>query len=167
MTNIQDNFLYDCKALESVDLSILTNVQIINNNFLSGCTSLKTIKGLEQQINVVSIRDNFLSNCTKLESVNLTNFINVVNINNNFLSNCSALTLIVGLDNLTNVTNIGKYFLSNCTALQSVDLTAFSKITTLPNSFLHNCNNLTEIVIKTEMNSMFEKQKSKIQEFKN
>eukprot|EP00760_Papus_ankaliazontas_P028006 PhM_4_TR3474/c1_g2_i1/m.77882 len=84
---ISNGFLY-------LDLSPLTNVTKIGNNFLHGCS--------------------------RLTSLDLSPLANVRHIGSGFLDGCGALTSL-DLSPLKNVTQIGVFFLHGCTALTSLD----------------------------------------------
>ena len=49
VTQIGDNFLEECTSLTSVDLSGLSNVTVIGDCFLSDCNSLTTLEGYTQR----------------------------------------------------------------------------------------------------------------------
>jgi hypothetical protein len=66
---IDDDFLYYCHELESIDLNPLSNVTSIGDRFLYGCHSLKSID-LSPFSNVTEIGDEILICCFNLKSIN-------------------------------------------------------------------------------------------------
>eukprot|EP01060_Flectonema_neradi_P006615 TRINITY_DN14495_c0_g1_i1.p1 TRINITY_DN14495_c0_g1~~TRINITY_DN14495_c0_g1_i1.p1 ORF type:complete len:138 (+),score=28.52 TRINITY_DN14495_c0_g1_i1:30-416(+) len=88
-------FLRSCTSLVSVDLSVFTNVE--------------------------SIEDSFLEGCTLLEMVDLGAFEKVVRIKDDFLSVCTSLKTISGIEGLRNVKSVGRSFLGSCDSLAPID----------------------------------------------
>ena len=71
VTQIGDDFLYMCTSLTSIDLSGLCNVTVIGSGFLYDCESLTTLD-LTPLKNVTAIGDKFLSGCDALPTLDLT-----------------------------------------------------------------------------------------------
>ena len=143
LQSIGNDFLPTHRQLKSIDLSSLTDIKTIGNNFLYGCSSLTSIN-LSGLTTLESIGDGFLSDCSSLKSIDLTPLLNITSIGNNFLNNCLSLTSIK-LPHLSKVQSIGSYFLSSCSSLSSIDLSPLSKVQSIGNSFLSSCSSLSSI----------------------
>ena len=143
VTEIGDEFLHQCTMLTSVDLSGLTRLTRIGTNFLADCTSLTAVN-LSPLSNVTHIGTSFLYSCTSLTAVDLSPLRNVTHIDDRFLNNCSSLTA-VDLSPLRNVTQIHDWFLDNCTSLTAVDLSPLRNVTQFGYEFLANCRSLTAV----------------------
>jgi hypothetical protein len=88
--------MWNCASLSSVDLSGLTELETIGDNFLNGCTNLTSID-LSGLIQLESIDDYFLNKCVKLKSIDLTPLKNIKNhdaFGHNFLRFCSPSLII-------------------------------------------------------------------------
>ena len=123
ITTINNNFLYNCSSLTSVDLSGLTSVTTINGSFLSICTSLTSID-LSGLSSVTTISFGFLYNCSSLTSVDLSGLSSVTSIDAGFIDGSNKITKI-DLSTLTSVTSIGSNFLRNSSFL--TEITLFNK----------------------------------------
>ena len=143
VTEIGDQFLHHCTTLTSVDLSGLTRLTRIGTNFLADCISLTTVN-LSPFGNVTHISTSFLFNCSSLTSVDLSPLRNVTDIGSAFMENCSSLTS-VDLSSLCNVTHINISFLQKCTSLTEVDLSPLRNVTHIGRGFLRKCISLTEL----------------------
>jgi hypothetical protein len=143
VTSIGDNFLMDCGRLTNIDLKPLSKVTSIGNRFLEYCDRLTEID-LRSLSNLKSIGNNFLYNCEGLTKIIFPSVLNLISINNNFLSGCSQLRNI-NLTPLSNVESIGNHFLSDCIKLENIDLIPLSNVESIGNHFLSDCSELTEI----------------------
>ena len=141
LTNLNVTIIND--NLTSIDLTPLTNIISIGNNFLYKYTSLTNID-LTSLTNITSIGNNFLSGCKSLTNINLSSLTNITSIGHHFLSGCASLKNI-NLSSLTNIKSIGHHFLSGCTSLSSIDLTPLTNITIIGDNFLFGCTSLTSI----------------------
>ncbi len=141
--SIGNNFLKNCSNLQSIDLSILSNITSIGDYFLHNCSNLQSID-LSILSNVTSIGRSFLSRCSNLQSINLSGLSNVKYIDYDFMSNCSNLQSI-DLSILSNITHINGDFMSNCSNLQSIDLSILSNVKSIGDYFLYDCSNLQSI----------------------
>ena len=119
VTQIEDNFLADCTSLTSIDLSGLSNVKVIGSSFLDGCEALTNLD-LTPLNNVTRIEGYFLCNCNSLTTLDLTPLINVTVIGENFLESCNSLTTL-DLTPLNNATVIGNGFLYDCNSLTTLE----------------------------------------------
>ena len=145
VTQIGDNFLAYCTSLTSVDLSGLSNVTVIGSYFLSRCNSLTTLD-LTPFNNVRMFDEYFLFYCEALTTLDLTPHNNVTVIATYFLYGCKSLTSL-DLTALNNVTAISGYFLDGCNSLTSLDLTSLSKVEYVGSGFANNCTSLTSIYL--------------------
>ena len=143
VTEIGDDFLHHCTTLTSIDLSGLTRVTRIGTHFVAQCSSLTAVD-LSLLRNVTHISTRFLYNCTSLTSVDLSPLRNVRQIDYWFLSNCTSLTS-VDLSPLRNITQIDGHFLAYCTSLKVVDLSPLCNVTQVGTNFLTFCRSLTEL----------------------
>jgi hypothetical protein len=143
ITSIGDNFMYDCRSLTSIDLSLLLNVQSIGNYFMRGCEGLISID-LSGLSNVQSIGDNFMRSCLSLTSIDLYQLSKVQSIGNDFMRFSSSLTSI-DLSGLSNVQSIGNSFMYGCLRLTSIDLSGLSNVQSIGNFFMSGCEGLISI----------------------
>jgi hypothetical protein len=120
--------------ITNIDLSPLTNIQIINKNFLLNCNLITSIE-LSPLINLLRISDNFMSNCNLITSIDLSPLVKLSHINNNFMSDCNNLTDII-LYNLPELSNIGNRFISNCKNLTNITLFNLPKLKLISNNFI-------------------------------
>ena len=82
-------------TFEELDLSDVSFVTEVYDNFLSNCTSLHTAD-LSGWIDVRQIESDVLSGCTSLTTLDFSGWINVRWLGGSFLRNCSALTTLEG-----------------------------------------------------------------------
>ena len=143
VTEISDQFLHHCTSLTSVDLSGLARLTRIGTNFLADCISLTTVN-LSPLGNVTHISTSFLYSCASLTEVDLSPLRNVTQIDGHFLAFCSSLTA-VKLSPPSNVTHVGTGFLFKCTSLTAVDLSPLRNVTHINTLFLYNCSSLTTV----------------------
>ena len=172
ITSIDDAFLYGIR-LENIDLTFLSKVKIIGNNFLGECIELKNIN-LTPLSNVTSIGSYFLYNCIKLESIDLKPLLHLTSIDHSFLTDCIGLKNItfpsvsniasiddaflygirfenIDLTFLSKVTSIGNDFLSDCIELKNINLDSLSNVTSIGSHFLYGCSKLENINLKTKL----------------
>jgi hypothetical protein len=65
---IDNSFLYGCKKLTSINLSLLTKVETIGYEFLANCASLESVD-ISYMENLTEIDENFLSNSNKIINI--------------------------------------------------------------------------------------------------
>ena len=145
VTEIRDEFLHGCTTLTSIDLSGLTRLTRIGTSFLANCSNLKVVD-LSPLRNVTHIHDRFLAFCTSLTSVDLSPLCNVTQIDNHFLDLCRSLKE-VDLSPLRNVTQIRTSFLSYCTSLTELDLSPLSRVTHFGKDPADYCTSLRSIYL--------------------
>ena len=143
LTSIGNEFLSTCKYLQNIDLTPLSNLTSIGNGFMKRCMSLTRIN-LSNLSNLTSIGDYFLAGCENLRTINLSNLSNITSIRDNFLAGCENLKTI-NLSNLSNITSIGNEFMKGCISLHSIDITLLLNITSIGSYFLSGCENLGSI----------------------
>ena len=146
VTAIRDNFLLECSALHTADLSGWRNVTHIGNCLLSFCTALRNLD-LRGWSNVTQIGTAFLSNCTGLTTLDLSGWSNVTQVDNCFLSDCSALTAL-HFSGWNNVTHIHNCFLANCSALTAVDFSGWRNVSHIGSYFLAGCKALKALDLR-------------------
>lgn len=135
---IGDNFLKDYK-IKSLDMSSLVNIKEIGNNFLF-CKYLETVI-FSSMPNLIKIKDNFIR-YSNIQNI-ILDMPNIEYIGNYFLSN-SEITK-VDISKSANLTIIGTHFLHSCTKLKTVVLPDIIKSTQIYNDFLSHCNRLEDI----------------------
>ena len=81
--------MVNCTSLEELDLSN-TSVQRLGQWFLSGCTSVTTVKLPDS---LTEISDQFMLTCTSLEELDLSNT-SVQRLGHRFLSGCTSVTRV-------------------------------------------------------------------------
>ena len=124
VTRIEDNFLQGCASLTSLDLSSFNSLTHVGNSFLY-CSSLTSLD--LSSLNLKRIGSFFLYNCTSLTSLDLSSLKSLTHVGDCFLKGCSSLTS-VDLSSLNCLKRIGSCFLSQCTSLTSLDLSSLSSV---------------------------------------
>ena len=142
-TKIPDNFL-GCSALTRLDLSAVSVVTEIGDNFLPYCSQLTELD-LSGLCNVAVIGAGFITFSGRLESINLSGFGSVTRIGDGFLG-ASALRT-VDLSVFRRVTVIEEDFLCGCNHLTSVDLSGLSNVTEIGDHFFHCCSSLKTVCL--------------------
>ena len=143
-TAFEQEFLSDsCDSLTSIDFTSLHNVTAIPSKFLNNSKSLThvNLSGLSK---VTSVGDDFSKNCESLTSIDVSGFQKLTTIGYGFLHSTRSLTS-VDLSSLSEVTSIGNEFVRNCESLTSIDLSGLKKLTTIGYGFLHNSKSLTSV----------------------
>ena len=168
VTEIGNNFLYNCPHLTELDLSGLCNVTVIGADFINYADRLESINlsgfgsvtkigewflsrsalrtvDLSAFRRAAVIEDEFLRGCKHLTSVDLSGLSNVTEIGDRFLYGCSALERVC-LSGLRSVVTVGEEFFGNCWGLQVVDgLSALSGVRSIGMDFFISCSRLTRI----------------------
>ena len=124
VTRIGDDFLYCCHSLTSVDLSSFSSLTHIGNGFLPGCSSLAAVD-LSSLKSLRYIGNGFLSDCKSLTALDMSSLKNLAHIGCHFLSNCSNLTDL-NLSSLINATSIDEDNFCARTNLQTIHLSGCS-----------------------------------------
>ena len=134
---IGDNFLSGCTSFNQ-SIIFPNTITSIGNNFLSGCTSFN--QKIIIQDAITSIGDNFLSRCASFnESITINEC--VTSIGSDFLSGCTNFNQPLRIPN--SITSITKGFLSGCTNFNQ-PLTIPSNITSIDDDFLSGCTNFNQ-----------------------
>ena len=146
VTKIGNQFCSSCTSLKTIDLTALHRVVKVKYGFLESCTSLESID-LSAFGNVAFIESEFLRKCTSLKTVDLSVLRSIIHIEQNWLQGCSALTT-ANFSGMSNVTLIDSCFLQDCTSLTTLDMSGFGRDTEIQQrNFLINCNALTTVVL--------------------
>ena len=152
VTWINNDFLYDCSNLTTLDLAGLTGIKLICSGFLYDCSSLTAIdlSPLQNAFNSSKfVPENFLYNCKSLTSIDLSplqsSFDTIKSVPDGFLTSCEGLTTL-DLTPLRNVTKVGDYFLVGCKGLTTLNI-PFSGVTDIGQGFLTGCQGLTTLDI--------------------
>ena len=127
VTRIEDNFLYECSSLTSLDLSSFNSLEHVGDFFLYEGSSL-TVLNLSSLEHLTHVGDGFLYNCNSLTSVDLSSFNSLTHVGDTFLQDCTGLTSL-DLSSLKHLTCIGSFFLWGCTSLTAIDLSSLSSVT--------------------------------------
>lgn len=123
------SFVSGCTSLQTFDC---TGLEVLANQFFSGCTGLTSITGLN---NVTTIGSKAFLNCTSLTSVSLPN---CTTINDEQAFTLSGITSI----SLPLCTTIGRSTFHRATSLTSVSIPSCTSIG--PIAFDH-CSSLTQL----------------------
>jgi hypothetical protein len=137
LTQIGNNFLSNCDKIENVDLSSFTQLSKIGENFLYKCINLVDLV-FNPHTNITSVGDGFLKICSKLEQINLTSFKNIDIINKYFMWKCTSLKNVTFPDTFTKVRKIDQFFMEETLNLKTIDLSCFSNVSEISNSFLNS-----------------------------
>ena len=147
VTEIDDDFLRECKSLRAVNLRGLVNVTRIGDCFLQRCESLTAVD-LAPLGCVTEIGYCFMDGCRELQAVDLAPLVSVTEIDTSFMAGCAALTAI-DLAPLSQVTITLGEFLCGCTSLQSLDCRPLRSATTIEGGFLHSCTSLRQLDVSS------------------
>jgi hypothetical protein len=131
-------------VLVRIDTEGLTGVTEIDRDFLRECKSLRAVN-LRGLVNVTRIGDSFLCDCESLTAVDLAPLAGVTLVGEWFLAGCRGLKA-VDLASLANVTRIGAGFLCDCPALRRLDLSAMSNVVEVDDDFLLDGHRLESLV---------------------
>ena len=143
VTDITAEALEDVDDPEVACLLLQAEVAtVIPDGFLM-VTSLTTLD-LSAVSFVTQIGEEFLCDCTSLTSIDLSGFINVTEVGKHFLTNCEGLTSL-DLRPLNSLTKIGACFLFGCKGLITLDLSPLSNLTEISSDFLNGCEGLTTL----------------------
>ena len=143
IASIGDEFLRDCTSLEVLDISGLTSVTSVGKDFLRGCKALKELD-LTPLSRVTVIQGCFLYECTSLTQLDLSPFSGVTSVGTHFLCCCQTLKEL-DFTPLSRVNVIQACFLFDCTSLTQLDLSPFSGVTSVDSHFLCGCQTLKEL----------------------
>ena len=138
-TVIPNSFLIET-SFTRLDLSAVSVVTRIEDNFLYGCASVETVD-LSGLCNVTHIAHHFLSYCPSLRSLDVSGFTGVTVIGESFLQGSGVTNL--DLSAMTSVTKVGTYFLAYCHSLERIDISGWHRITHIEDSWMVECSVLT------------------------
>ena len=150
VTEIGDNFLYECSSLRTVNLRGLAHVSRVGGFFLADCSELKVLD-LAPLARVTAIRSCFLSRCASLTALDLAPLSQLTELPDEFLTNCSSLQSL-DCRPLRSVTAIGTGFLAGCSALHELDVSSFAAVTRIDEGFLHYCPALRSLDLSAMAN---------------
>ena len=143
VTRIEDNFLQGCRSLTAVDLSSLNSLTHVGRAFLQGCTSLTSLD-LSSFNSLTHVGNGFLQECDSLTSLDLSSSNSLTHVGQWFLRACESFTAL-DLSSLNSLTHVGEYFLGDCTSLTAVDLSSLKSLTHVDDNFLRGCLSLTSL----------------------
>lgn len=144
ITTIGAGFLMYNETIKQLDLSMFTNIDTIDVNFLGYAIGIESLIFPTTQ-NAITIGDGFL-NGSHMQQINLTPLSNIVSVGGAFLEYCRKLNNI-DLSPLSNITSVPGQFLEGCSALVSLDLTPLSNIVSIDHRFLMGCSSMTSIKV--------------------
>ena len=157
---------FNCKYLESIDLSPFDAIHVTNMSYMfGGCESLKSIDFFSFNTSNVTNMSGMFCECESLEGINLTSFntSKVINMNQIFFG-CSAIKAIdLTSFNTINVTNMSKMF-ANCYSLKYLYINLINTINVEDMSQMFSkCSSLKSIDLSSfktskviNMDGMFE-----------
>ncbi len=146
--SVGEYFICKCKNIQYIDLRCLENIQVINNNFLSGCDRIIDVKFPETFVKLTEIEYHFMSNTKNLENINLSCFSNVKIIGKHFLYLSGIKN--ADLSHLTNLTMIEDSFMRGCFNLETVIMPPNYKIERKNGNFI-DCPKLKQIINGDDM----------------
>ena len=138
VTRIENDFLFQCTSLTAVDLSSFKSLTHVGEYFLCNCRSL-TALNLSSLNKLTQIGDRFLLNCKMLTSLDLSSLTSLTKFEDRFLSNCTSLATL-NFSALKNLTYMGNYFLRGCTNLTTLDLSSLENVTHVGQNFCEQTN---------------------------
>ena len=127
VTHVGDNFLFECESLTQLDLSSFNSLTHIDDYFACSCESLTAVD-LSSLDSLTYVGECFLSDCQSLTQLDLCSLSRLEHIGDNFVSACEILTA-VDLSSLNSLTHIGDGFLSGCSNLSSLNLSSLNSVT--------------------------------------
>ena len=148
LTAIPENFLRRCSALTQV--TIPSTVTSIGNLAFIQCSSLTTVRNLENCTHLTSIGNSVFESCTNLTSIYFPDSVTTLHADGYQFYQCSSLKTARLSDNIT---TLPRCLFQHCTSLTSVNMP--KALVTLVNDFCYNtkvttldlsdCTNLTTI----------------------
>ena len=142
-----DGITLDPSMIQKIDLSPLTNIHRIGDNFLTTCWNTPEIilptlvEGKDKSAPAIGM--NFLANTASLKTIDLSKISKIDTIPAGFLAFTESLES-VDLTPLSNATGIGSKFMAG-SAIKDVDLTKLPNVTRVGNNFLAKCWQLEKV----------------------
>ena len=144
ITHIGANFCGSCTTLSHIDLSPLSGVHTIGDDFMKVCGLLSL--DLSPLVNLRHIGANFLSHCYHLTSLDVSPLHRLVALPDGFLCRCKSFE-VLDLSPLQTLTTIGSSVLIDCHNLSHIQLSPLPLLTSIGGYFLHSCHSLQELHI--------------------
>jgi len=146
---IEDNILNN-NLMTSINLSGLTKLKHIGNNFLYSNNNLKNINlnGLD---NLISIGSKMLSFSCSLEYLNIKNMKNLESIGSHFMQKSHNFKHLY-LHNCPNLKNIGKKFMSRCYKFNELEICKCINLCNIGEKFLYQCDNIYKLKVSKHKN---------------
>lgn len=137
----------NCSALTTVKFP--TSLELLGAKCFDGCTKLTTITGLDNvtMIGTYAFAGTGFTNIdldAMLPKLNTAKFSSV----NYTFANCAALQT-VDLSMFYTLATLPTNMFQNCTSLQTMDLSEFTALTALPNYMFDGCSNLASVTLPT------------------
>ena len=123
----------------TLDLASLMGVRKLPDGFMSGCTSLVSVK---LPLNVNELGASVLRDCTSLTMIDMSSLMGVRKLPEYFMSGCTSL---VSVKLPLNVNELGASVLSDCTSLTMIDMSSLMGVRKLPDYFMSGCASLVSV----------------------
>ena len=125
-----------CTSLEEVDLSLATNLKIIDGFAFEGCQSLKVVK-FPPSIEI--IEGNAFDGCNSLEEIDLSLATNLKRIDEYAFNGCESLKVV---KYPPSIELIGKRAFDGCNSLEEVDLSLATNLKRIEYRTFYKCESL-------------------------
>jgi hypothetical protein len=144
--------MLECTNLQSIDLSNLTQLVSIGDNFLDACLPNLIVKCNYNQLKLIKLTRDFIESCEDSDPYSCSESPYRIRENYNTkiesgykLYNEDKTLCKINLDQLKDVTIISNNFLNDYNKLTSIDLSPLSHVYYIGNNFLRNCSKLIDI----------------------
>lgn len=153
LSSIFRKMFYGYTSLESLNISNCKNMTAIGQQALYGCNYITNFDASNSSIQTID--EQAFSDCSRLNNPNFENCENLRVIGRKAFEKCSGLTEI-NLNGCTNLQEIGEqaFYTSGGKNLTSIDLTQFSKLTTIGSKALYHLTELRVPDTATYLGSM-------------
>ena len=133
ITSVGQYFLHWCLNLKEINLEGF-NLKIINDDFLSRCTSLEKVKFPKLMENAREIGSYFMAQTPMLKTIDMSCFSNVTEIGYAFMEKSGITT--IDFSKMTKVEAISMMFMKECKNLKTINLSGFSNVKIIGYDFL-------------------------------
>jgi hypothetical protein len=119
MARLPLGFLFECKALEAINMTTFKSLEIIDNHFCCSCSALKTadFSGLPE---LWCLMDAFMNGCVSLESINMSGGMKLSRVEQSFMARCSSLKEIDVSNWALDKAELPAGFLGRCSSLETI-----------------------------------------------
>lgn len=142
LRKIDDNFMSKCQHLDKIIMPA-AYVSEIGKMFLYGCQSLRKFE-FSKLAELKCIEAGFMADCRSMIEADFSRAKYVVNIGRHFMNDCVSLRYI-RLDGLKSLQYIDEYFMYRCDSITDVDLRHLRSLRYIESYFMNRCRSLRHV----------------------